>query len=134
MGELSERAAEYVGGPAWEPLRDKYFKICDKFLAMDANSKGELTTIYVKLSVFMNGGEQVFAVIWLRSSKQLLVGMALPETTTSRLLTAAPKGCTYKGLTKYLTIFPDDPLPLELDIWAKQSYENVVNRTTERPA
>jgi len=131
MGVLSERATRYVSGPAWEPLREKYFTICEKFLGLDSNAKGELTTIYIKMSILTEAGEQVYAVIWLKSSKQLMVGMALPDDgTPSSILTDAPKGYKYKGLTKYFSILPGDTLPAELDVWAKQAYENVANRTS----
>jgi hypothetical protein len=128
MGLLSERAKNYVSGPSWEPLRPAYFSICDAFLGLDVQAKGELTTIYVKFSVVTESAEQVYAVIWLRTSKRLVLGMALPEETESPLLTTAPQGCKYKGLTRYLTINPGDALPPELDLWAKQAYEQVITR------
>src|SRR4051812_12525760 len=128
MGLLSERAKEYVSGPAWRSLRPAFFAVCDMFLAMDSRAKGELTTIYVKISVVTELGEQVYAVIWLRTSKRLVLGMALPEETESPSLTVAPKGCKYKGLTKYLTINSGEALPSDLDLWAKQAYEQVITR------
>ncbi len=128
MGVLGERAKKYVSGPAWEPLRGAFFSICNAFLAVDPAARGDLTTIYVKFSIRTASGEQVYAVVWLRTSRQLVLGLALPEEVESPVLASAPKGCKYKGLTKYLTIRPDDALPVELGVWAKQAYERVRGR------
>lgn len=128
MGVLSERVRSYVSGPAWEPIRGSFMSICEEFLGVDAESRGELTTIYVKFSITTQIGEQVYAVVWLRSSKQLVIGMSLPDEIESPMLGAAPKRCSYKGLTKYFTICPGDALPNELEGWAKQAYEQAVSR------
>ena len=128
MGILSDRARDYVSGPAWDSIREQFGSICETFLGVSPDTKGDLTTIYVKFSILTASGEQVYGVAWLRSSKQIVLGMALSDETCSPVLGPAPKGCSYRGLTKYLIVRPGESLPPELHLWAKQAYDQAVNR------
>ena len=91
MGILSQRIIAKVSGPAWESLRGQFMRIARSLLAVSPDADSELVTTYVKFTVNMApqshvvqaqplfGEQHVFAAIWLRSSKQLIVGLALPE-------------------------------------------------------
>ena len=125
---LSPDAVKRVSGAAWEMIRPLFFQMSDVLLDTHPDCAGVLTTIYVKYQISGSASSPVFAVAWLRSS-QLVLGLALPDTIESRLLGPPPKGMTYKGLTKYLTLKPGDSLPTVLSDWARVAYEHVL--TTE---
>jgi hypothetical protein len=123
---LSEDAIQRVSGPAWRQLKPAYMQMSEILLAAAPDGVGVLTTIYVKYQVDRKPNSGVFAVAWLKNSKQIVLGLALPDDIESPLLGTAPAGMKYKGITKYLTIQPGDQLPAELAAWAKTAFENVV--------
>ncbi len=123
---LSPDAVKRVSGASWEALRSLFFEVSDTLLNVNTDSVGVLTTIYVKYQTSPNPSSPVFAVAWLKPSTQLVLGLALPGHVESRLLEPAPKGMTYKGLTKYLVLKPGDSMPSALSEWAATAYENVV--------
>ncbi|MDB4372727.1 hypothetical protein N9Z53_03020 [Mariniblastus sp.] len=126
--EISERldvkAVKKVSGAAWECLRKDFFEIANTLLSVSADSKSELTTIYVKF-LPTNGAADVFAVVWIKSSKKIVVGLALPESIESSCFVAAPQGTKYRGLTKYFVVTEDAPIPSELTDWACSAFQNV---------
>jgi hypothetical protein len=119
---LSLDAIKRVSGPAWESLRPLFFEVSDLLLDTNSNCVGVLTTIYVKYQVSSEPSSAVFAVVWLKTSSQIVIGLALPDQINSSLLGPPPKGMTYKGLTKYLTLKPGESLPAELPMWAAAAY------------
>ncbi len=84
----------------------------------------ELTTIYVKFCVSA-ARRDVYAVAWLKTSKQLVFGFSLSEDAEAPELGPAPKGMAYKGLTRYLTMQPGESLPGAFPDWARLAYETV---------
>ncbi len=125
---LSNVAVERVSGPAWESLRQPFLDMSESLLGVAPESVAVLTTIYVKYQLTDSPSSDVFAVVWLKNSKQLVVGLTLPQEVESPLLGAAPTGMKYKGLTKYLIVKPGDTLPPELSSWAKAAYENALSQ------
>jgi hypothetical protein len=123
LERLDEHAIKRVGGPAWEPLRDAFLRMSETLLNVSAESAGVLTTIYVKYQVSSAPNACVFAVAWLKNSKNIVLGLALPEDMESPMLGPAPVGMKYKGITKYLTIRPTETLPSELPQWAADAYK-----------
>lgn len=95
----------------------------ETLLNVSSESVGVLTTIYVKYQVTAQTDSSVFAVAWLKTSKQIVLGLALPDDVESPLLGTAPSGTKYKGITKYLTIGPADTLPDQLSQWAIRAYQ-----------
>ena len=79
MGELSQRIIAKVSGPAWEQLRGQFMQMARLLLAVSPDADSELFTTYVKFTVHTDLQSHVFAAIWLKSSKRLIVGLALPE-------------------------------------------------------
>jgi hypothetical protein len=102
----------------------------DALLSVNPACVGALTTIYVKYQVEASPSSPVFAVIWLKSSSQVVVGMALPEGSQSPYLVATPKGMAYRGLSKYLVLRAGDVLPDEFSSWAAAAY---INAVAQRP-
>jgi hypothetical protein len=118
---LDTRAVEKISGPTWEPLRQVFFEASRMLLAVSPDAKSELTTIYVKF--YRSGlGPEVYAVLWLRNSKEIVIGLSLPDTTESCHLGPAPRGTKYKGLTKYLTVQAGETLPGQFEDWARLAF------------
>ena len=79
MGVLSQRIIAKVSGPAWEPLRGQFMQIARSLLAVSPVADSELMTSYVKFTINVAPQSPVYAAVWLKSSKRLIVGLALPE-------------------------------------------------------
>lgn len=128
MGTLSEEARKKVSGPSWAPLRQVFLDLSDRLLGVDVFTFGSLTTIYVKYQINSDPGSPVYAVAWLKTSKQIVVGLALPDEFDSPPLGPAPARMKYKGLTKYFTILQGDRLHPDLDQWAVAAYQHVFSQ------
>ena len=79
MGILSQRIIAKVSGPAWEQLRGQFMQIARSLLAVSPDADSELMTSYVKFTINTAPQSPVFAAVWLKSSKRVIVGLALPE-------------------------------------------------------
>jgi hypothetical protein len=121
IDRLDERAVKRVSGPSWAPLRSSFFEASRLLLEVSQDACSELTTIYVKYCVSPSR-ENIFAVIWLKNSKQIVIGLALPGGLPSSKLGPSPRGTVYRGLTQYLTIGPNEALPAEFAEWARLAY------------
>ena len=133
MGILSQRIIAKVSGPAWEQIRGQFMQIARSLLAVSPDADSELVTTYVKFTVNMAPQSPVFAAIWLRSSKQLIVGLALPEEYEAEELGPALPGTMYKGLTKYFVVERDNAVPKGLAEWAKLAYQNALSDLRNLP-
>jgi hypothetical protein len=131
MAQLDEKAIRKISGPAWSGLRPLVLAASERLLAAADGGTSELTTVYVKFSASTRPGAEVYAVVWIKTSKQLTIGLALPAGIYHDPLQDAPPGFRYKGLTKYLILHPGDELPAAFDIWAKQAYANAIAGTAE---
>lgn len=123
MGVLSERARKKVAGPAWNAIRPAFEEINDALLSVSPDSFADLTTVYIKYCVSSDPTARVFAVIWVKTSKELVVGLALPDDLEDARLSGAPPGTTYKGLTRYFAIKSGDSVPDSIGDWARSAYE-----------
>jgi len=125
MSQLSQRAIEKVAGPAWDGLRDQFNSICETLLGVSEDVCGDLTTIYIKFTVSPEPTSPVYAVLWVKNSKTLSVGLALPESDVPETLGPAPAGMKYKGLTGYFSVAAGEAAPDELSTWAADAYRNI---------
>ena len=123
MGKLDPKAVERISGKSWDGIRDTFTTISEALLNVSPTTTSELTTIYVKYTVNDQVGSAVFAVVWLKSSKKLVVGFSMPTNVDSEHLVGPPSGMKYKGLTKYLIVEPGESVPAEIDEWAGLSYQ-----------
>jgi hypothetical protein len=127
MGDMHERldpkALDRIAGPAWEGVREQFLEISSLLLDLSPTTWSELTTIYVKYMRRKGIGEPPFAVIWLKNSKQITIGLALPKEDTE-FVQPAPKGMKYAGLTCYINIKPGERVPESLQVLARQAFEN----------
>jgi len=128
MGEISEKAREKVSGPSWDAMRPKFDDMTDTLLSVDADAFADITTIYIKFTISNQATSPVYAVMWVKSSKRLVVGLALPEDDVPDDLGKAPKGMSYKGLTGYFTVEQEDDIPSSLAEWATNAFNFVASK------
>lgn len=128
MDRLSPQALERVSGPSWGQLKATFLQVSEILLDVGPETHGQLTTIYVKYTTTRDPAADVYAVVWVKTSKQLLVGMALPDGIADEHLGDPPAGTKYKGLTKYFILRPGEPVPERLRDWAEEAYKSVLNR------
>ena len=124
LERISQDAIQRVSGPSWGPLKQAFLDISEVLLGVSEESAGVLTTIYVKYQMTNSPNSGVYAVVWLKDSKQIVVGLALPEDYESELLGPAPPRSTYKGITRYFTVRPGEPVPDGLSQWANAAFQN----------
>ena len=106
-------------------MKESFLEISRKLLSAAPDTKAELTTIYVKYCT-TQAGTEVYAVAWLKTSKEIVVGMSLPESIDHPRLGIARPGMRYKGLTKYFgQLQAKKPVPVELESWARLAYSTV---------
>jgi hypothetical protein len=127
MGELSQHTIAKVSGPAWEQLRGQFMQISRLLLAASPDADSELMTSYVKFTVHTAPQSRVFAAIWLKSSKRLIVGLALPEEYDADELGPSLPGTMYKGLNKYFVVEHGGVVPKGLAEWAGLAYQNALS-------
>ena len=123
---LSDEAIQRVSGPSWKPLKQTFLDMSEVLLDVATDAVGVLATSYVKYQLTRSPSSGVFAVAWLKTSKHIGVGLALPENVESPLLGPAPTGTTYKGLTKYFTLRPGESVPEQLSQWARVAYQSAL--------
>jgi hypothetical protein len=117
VGELSRHTIAKVGGPAWESLRGQFMQIARLLLAVSADADSELMTSYVKFTINTAPQSPVFAAVWLKSSKRLIVGLALPEDYEVEGLGPSLPGTMYKGLNKYFVVGQGSAVPKGVAEW-----------------
>ncbi len=127
MGILSQRIIAKVSGPAWEQLHRQFMEISRLLLAVSPDADSELVTNYIKFTIRSDASSPVFAAVWLKSSKQLIVGLALPVEYEAEELGPALPRTMYKGLTKYFVVERDGAVPKGLAEWAKVAYQNALS-------
>ena len=126
MGILSQRIIAKVSGPAWESLRGQFMQVARLLLAVSPDADSELVSAYVKFSISTAAQSPVYAAVWLKSSKRLIVGLALPEEYEAEELGPALPGTMYKGLNKYFVVDRGGVVPKGFAEWAGLAYQNAV--------
>jgi hypothetical protein len=127
MSELSQRIIAKVSGPAWEQLRGQFMQISRLLLAVAPDADSELMTSYVKFTVHSDASSPVYAAVWLKNSKRLIVGLALPEEYEATDLGPSLPGTMYKGLNKYFVVEQGVAVPQGLAEWAGLAYQNALS-------
>ena len=123
MERLDKRALERIDGPAWDGLRSQFEAIHNMLISVSESVTGVLTTIYVKYATSPTA--KPFAVLWIKNSKQLALGLALPEHYGHPLLVATPSGHAYSGLNKFVVVANGDAVPPEMAEVIRAAYEHV---------
>jgi hypothetical protein len=124
MRELPQQVIAKLRGPCWEQLRGQFMQVGRLLLAASPGAATELLTTYVKFTTESGSNNPVYAAIWHKNSKRLIVGLALPEEYDAPELGPALPGTTYKGLTKYFILERGGAVPKSLAEWARVAYQN----------
>ena len=134
MSELPQHAVAKVSGPSWEPLRRQFLDAGRLLLEASPDAQAELLSQYVKFTTGAAPDSPAYAVVWLKSSKRLIVGLALPEAYEAEGLGPAPPKTTYKGLTKYFAVESGGAVPRGLATWARIAYRNILSANRQPAA
>ncbi len=121
---MDPRALERVSGPSWRKMRPLFDQVSGLLLSVSSTARGELTTIYVKF-LDQETRPQPYAVLWIKKASEMVLGLALPNEATAPYFTQAPRGCGYKGLTKYVAIHENDEIAPDLAGWVQVAYAHV---------
>ncbi len=113
---------ERVMGPVWSGVRAKILDVQQVLSTTDEHAAFEPSTIYVKCKTRDEPLAPVFAVIWMRSAREVVLGLATPEPIVHACAIAPPAKMKYKGLTTYVPITEAEPLPRELADWSRQAF------------
>jgi len=92
-------------------------------LSLGGDITAELTTIYVKYKYSPDAMSEIFAVVWVKNTTQIVVGLAFPEDKIPSELSPAPARHNYRPLNGYFVLRPGDALPASFPDWARQAYE-----------
>ena len=111
-------------------LRGQFMQIARLLLAVSPDADSELMTTYVKFTINTAPQSPVYAAIWLKNSKRLIVGLALPEEYEAEGLGPALPGTMYKGLTKYFVVERGGVVPKGFAEWAGLAYQNALSAET----
>ncbi|HEX5444268.1 MAG TPA: hypothetical protein VFW87_10585 [Pirellulales bacterium] len=123
LDRLDSRALERIRGPSWSAIRPCVEAVHEHLIAVSPSSFGELTTIYVKY-LSPETRPRPYAVLWLKKSTEVTLGLSLADVPDG--LSAAPAGHNYAGLNGYLVLHPGDPIPAQLQFWAKEAYQHAL--------
>ena len=124
MTDLPQHALATISGPAWEPLRRQFIEIGESLLAAATDVHCGSLGSYFKFTTDASPDSPAYAVVWLKSSAKLIVGLALPNTYEADQLGPPLPGTAYKGLTKYLTVERGGMVPERLAEWGRLAYCN----------
>lgn len=130
MERLDPRAVKRVSGPAWASLRGHIDRLNEMLLGVAPTARAELTTIYIKYTIDSKTGRKPFAVLWVKKSTELILGLALPQEVKAAVLHDSLEGYKYAGLTAFLVVTPNHDLPDELEEWVKIAFERSQQEAT----
>ena len=128
---LDMRAVNRVSGPAWKAIKPHIDFVNAAFLGVSPTSRGELTRIYIKYTTSETGC-QPFAVMWVRSSSEIVIGLALPPDFCVGNIRAPLKPIAYSGLTTYFCLTAQDTLPVDIAAWSMAAYANCLSNCESR--
>lgn len=114
-----------LASKGWELLRPTFMSLHTSLLDASPHASAKAETVYVKYRIVDDVMAEVFAVIWIRTTRKLIAGIALPPSLSHPLLGPAPPRCYYPPLNRYLSFEPGQSIPQEFSMWARLAYEFV---------
>jgi hypothetical protein len=123
---LDMRATNRVSGPAWKTIKPHIDVVNAALLGVSPTSRGELTRIYIKYTTAETGC-QPFAVMWVRSSSEIVIGLALPPDFHIGKIRAPLKPIAYSGLTTYFCLSARDAFPAGIETWSAAAYAHCLS-------
>lgn len=124
---LDPRAVSRISGDAWQSMRPVFDRLNDALLSASPTATGVLTTIYIKYAS-PETNAQPYAVVWVKKSTEIVVGLALPSDFRADGLVDAPRVYKYAGLTKYLVLGKGAELPPSFGDWVREAYFHICAR------
>src|SRR5262245_42829514 len=124
---LDPKAVERISGEAWQSMRPLFDRLNDELLSVSPTVTGVLTTIYIKYAS-PETSAQPYAVVWVKKSTEIVVGLSLPSDFGADGLVEVPHGYKYAGLTKYLVLRKGAELPPSFGDWVRQAYSHISAR------
>jgi hypothetical protein len=121
---LDPKALKKVSEQTWVPIRAVFDRLNQVLLSVSPTARGTLITIYIKYAA-PETGDRPYAVLWVRKSTELVLGLALPAGTEPPGLTPDPGRYKYANLTRYLTLAAGTTVPAELPAWVALAYETM---------
>jgi hypothetical protein len=109
MDRLDQRALQRLQGPSWDGLRSQFELIHDALVATSPNVQGTLTTIYIKYAC--SAAELPFAVLWVKNSKQLTLGLSIPDDYSDLAFVEPPAKHNYSGLNRFIVVNNEGLVP-----------------------
>ncbi len=125
MAKHDKRIDKKIGGDTWNNIRSNLTEVHNVLLSVNESVASELTTIYIKYKVVDEPMGGTFAVMWVKTAKRVVLGLATPEKVNHKDVIDAPQGMKYKGLTSYLKITIDQAVPGELKQWAMMAFGHI---------
>jgi hypothetical protein len=125
IDRLDAKVSNRIRGATWDGIRELAYEASRVLLSVSPDAASELTTIYVKFCPTPSKNN-VYAVMWLKTSREIVIGLAIPDGREVANLIPAPMGMKYKGLTQYLTLHPGDVVPEALNEWARLAYSSTI--------
>ena len=122
---FDDKATARLSGRAWDAIRPKLAAINGALLSVSPTAKGELITIYIKYMT-AETGQQPFAVLWVKTASEIVLGLALPPDFPTPNVETPQKKISYKGLTKFFRLGVGHEVPDKLCVWAEAAYRNVL--------
>jgi hypothetical protein len=126
LSRLDPDAIKKVSGPSWVPLKQTFLDLSEALLGAGCEASANLTTIYVKYQVSSEPSSSVYAVAWIKTSREIVVGLAFPESEVPPELAPPFAGMRYPGLTGYFVLRHGDQLPAALGEWARRAYRTAL--------
>lgn len=126
LSRLDPDAIKKVSGPSWVPLKQTFLDLSEALLSAGSDTSANLTTIYVKYQVSSEPSSAVYAVAWIKTSREIVVGLAYPESDVPTELAPPYAGMRYPGLTGYFVLRQGDQLPADLAGWAERAYRGAI--------
>jgi len=123
MPHDDDRIRTKLASKGWDTLRPTFEEVHNALLSVDDDVAAELTTIYVKYKYAPDSVSSVFAVTWIKTVKQIIIGLAMPPDSIPEGLSAAPPRCHYPPMNGYLTLKEGDEVPRAFPDWVRMAFE-----------
>lgn len=131
MGKDDPRIWERLDSNGWDPLRPTFEEMHNCLLSLDKKAAAQRTTIYVKYKYEDTPFSDVFAVIWIRTTKHLLVALCLSDEAIEPPLEPPHEKFTYPPMNAYFQINQGEYVPEKFTEWARLSFDHRKTLATE---
>lgn len=109
----------------WDSLRPTFQHIHQILIGTSPTVSSKAETVYIKYRIQEGVFADVFAVVWVRTTKQLITGLALPPGYQHSILGPPPPRTYYPPLNSYFTLTAGQPIPEPLAEWAQGAFKFV---------